>query len=132
MTKTRTREPTIGGGRQALPRATARSSNVLSPEKDAIGARSAMAHVAGALIGVAALLAGAAVAVLVAGGDERAVTHSTTMGGSLLAVILGAIILRQTGEKGKSPQVLALVSLGLGIVGLALWLLVMIPSAGPE
>ena len=81
---------------------------------------------------MAALLAGAAVAVLVAGGDERAVTHSTSMGGSLLAAILGAMVLRQTGERGKSARMLGIASLGLGIVGLALWLLVMIPSAGSD
>ena len=91
-----------------------------------------MPRLTGALTGVAALLGGAAVAVLVGGGDGRTVTHSTTMGVSILAAILGAIVLQQTGERGKSGRALGIASLGLGIVGLALWLLVMIGSANSD
>ena len=98
-------------------------------EQDGSRKPSEMARLTGALIGLAALLGGVAVAVLVGGEDERAVTHSATMGVSLLAVILGAVVLRQTRARGKSGRVLGIASLVVGILGLALWLLVMLGSA---
>jgi hypothetical protein len=81
-----------------------------------------MSRLTGALIAVAALLAGAVVAVLVASGGELRVTQTMGVAGSLLAVIVGGIGIRQRRTMGRSGRGLAIAGLVLGIVGLALWL----------
>jgi hypothetical protein len=89
-----------------------------------------MSRLTGALIAVAAILAGAAMAVLVAGSEGRTVTQATSLAASLVAVTIGGVVIRQRKGTGRHGRRVAIAALVLGITGLAVWLVANIGDAG--